>query len=480
MKSIVVVAARLLMTGLVAACIFLPVVQAAPECSPISALSGPSGPQDTQITLPAASSQGILRLLAGRSMVVNSAETLKRVSVTNEEIALAIIVSPNQVLIHGIKPGKVTLLLWNDQEQIRAFELEVQLEPMNLTSLRATLSKILPNEKIQVSQSGSSIVLTGVVSSAGVIDQATSIAKTESANVVSLLSPVPMTQVVMLEVKFAEVDRNAAQQLGVNIMSTGALNTPGRLSTGQFSPPTGGSMTGSIGAPLQGFSTSFGLTDLLNIFIFRPDLNLGLTIKALQQKGLLQILAEPNLLALGGKEASFLAGGEFPIPIVQAGGGGNAISVQFREFGVRLKFTANPDPDGVINLKVAPEVSSLDFANGVTLSGFLIPAMTTRKAETEVQLRDGQSFGIAGLLDNRVTQSATKIPWLADVPFLGKLFQSKDFKTSKSELLVTVTPHLVKPLAAGESAPLPVFPIPFLSSDKFDDKTGATPVIKKK
>ena len=304
-------------------------------------------------------------------------------------------------------------------------------------------------------------------------------AKTASANVVSLLTVAPMTQVVMLEVKFAEVDRNAARQLGVNILSTGALNTPGVITTGSFSGPGPATVSGGIGGPRRETSSSFSLTDLLNIFVFRPDLNLALTIKALQQRSLLQILAEPNLLALGGKEASFLAGGEFPVPVV-TGAAVQAVSVQFREFGVRLKFVADPSPDGTIHLHVAPEVSSLDYSNAVTLSGFLIPALSTRKAETDVQLKDGQSFAIAGLLDNRLTKVDTKIPWLGDVPLLGKLFQSQDFKSSNSELLVMVTPRLVKPLAEGQSPPLPEFPFPFIKSDKFDGQAGEVPKTIKK
>ena len=211
---------------------------------------------------------------------------------------------------------------------------------------------------------------------------------------------------------------------------------------------------------------------MLNIFIFRPDLNLGMTIKALQQKALLQILAEPNLLALGGKEASFLAGGEFPVPIVTGSTGTPVVSVQFKEFGVRLKFTADPSPDGNIRLKVAPEVSTLDYNNAVTLSGFLIPAMQTRRAETEVQLRDGQSFAIAGLMDNRVIKTMNKVPWLGDVPLLGKLFQSMEFRKNNSELLVVVTPKLVKPLDAGQVPPVPYFPLPLLDSQKFDGRAG--------
>ena len=166
--------------------------------------------------------------------------------------------------------------------------------------------------------------------------------------------------------------------------------------------------------------------------MFRPDLNLGLLVKALQQRSLLQTLAEPNLIALAGKEASFLAGGEFPVPVVQGTSGNSSVSIQFREFGVRLKFIANPNPDGTINLHVAPEVSALDYTNALTLSGFLIPALSTRKAETEVLLKDGQSFAVAGLLDNRVTKISSKIPWLGDVPILGNLFKSSNFVQGKN------------------------------------------------
>jgi pilus assembly protein CpaC len=327
---------------------------------------------------------------------------------------------------------------------------------------------VLPGENVQVSQSGASVVLTGTVSSAAVIDQAVAVAKTETPNVVSMLGTAKMNQVVLLQVKFAEVQRNAAQQLGLNLFSTGALNTPGTISTQQFSAPTATSVNGVIGGSLSGASTSMTLADMLNIFVFRPDLNLGLTIKAMQQRSLMQILAEPNLLALGGKEASFLAGGEFPVPIITSTGSGSpVVSIQFKEFGVRLKFIANPNPDGTIHLKVSPEVSSLDYANAVTLSGFLIPAMQTRRADTEVQLKDGQSFAIAGLMDNRLTK---------DVPFLGKLFRSSEFKKSNSELLVMVTPTLVKPIEAGQLPPLPEFSEPFLDTQKFDGKAKDTAV----
>jgi pilus assembly protein CpaC len=435
---------------------------------------------NTQVAAPPPSSQETLRVSEGKSFVLNSNDTIKRVSVTNSEVAEAMVISPHQVLVHGVKPGTISFLIWDEEEQVRTFDLQVLAVPMNLEPLRAMINKALPSQDIRVSQAGSSIVLTGNVTSKEVAEQAAAIAKTANDKVVNLLAAAPMNHVVMLEVKFAEVDRNALTQLGVNIFSTGALNTPGRITTQQFGGTDSTSISSSIGARLGGFGSQFNLTDLLNIFVFRPDLNLGILIKALQQRSLLQTLAEPNLIALEGKEASFLAGGEFPVPVVQGTGTGNnsSVSIQFKEFGVRLKFVANPNLDGTINLRVAPEVSALDYTNAVTLSGFLIPALSTRKTETEVRLKDGQSFAIAGLLDNRVTKINSKVPWLGDVPILGNLFKSTNFVKAKTELLVMVTPRLVKPLEPGQTNPLPQFPIPFLENEKFDGKTGKAPDAK--
>ncbi len=429
-----------------------------------------------QVSSAVSASKETLRVSEGKSFVLNSNETIKRVSVTNPQVAEAIVISPTQVLIHGVKPGTVSFLIWNQDEQVRAFDLQVLAVPMNLEPLRTMIVKALPSQDIQVSQSGSSIVLTGNVDSREVIEQASAIARTATDKVVNLLAAAAMKQIVMLEVKFAEVDRNAIRQLGLNILSTGAANTPGTITTGQFASfGRNLDLTSSIGAQLDGFTTEFTLTDMLNLMVFRPDLNLGLVIKALKQRSLLQTLAEPNLIALGGKEASFLAGGEFPVPVVQGTSGNSSVSVQFREFGVRLKFIANPLADGTINLHVAPEVSALDYTNAVTLSGFLIPALSTRKAETDVILKDGQSFAVAGLLDNRVTKVSNKIPWLGDVPILGNLFKSSNFSQAKTELLVMVTPRVVKPLEPGQPAPMPNFPLPFLDKNKFDDKnSGAT------
>ena len=267
---------------------------------------------------------------------------------------------------------------------------------------------------------------------------------------------------ILLRVRFADVQRTAAQQFGVNIASTGALGTPGAVTTQQFGPPTTGSVNGRIGAPLSGSTSSFSFSDILNVFAFRPDLNLAATIRALQSQGLIQILAEPNLIATSGKEAVFLSGGEFPVPVVQGGGAAGAVTVQFREFGIRLNFLPQVTEDNTIKLHVRPEVSSLDFANAVTISGFIIPALVTRRVETDVELAPGQSFVIAGLLDQRVTESLVRIPGLASIPLLGAIFKSKNTNKSDNDLLVLVTPEFQSPLAATDPKPKVEYPKDFM------------------
>jgi len=311
-------------------------------------------------------------------------------------------------------------------------------------------------------------VLSGHVSTEDTAKRAGMIAQAYSTNVVNVLTFGPVgAQEVLLEVKFAEVDRSALTQLGVNILSTGATNTVGTTSTQQF----GGFGTQQITdqfprQPGGVFTSNQTIQDTLNMFLFRPDIHLGAVIKALQNKNLLQILAEPNLIAMNGKEASFLAGGQFPFPVVQPGAGFTAVSIQFKEFGVRLSFTPEIMPNGDIHLKVAPEVSALDFANALTISGFTVPALSTRKAETEFQMQDGQSFVIAGLMDNRVTSQLNKIPGLGDIPVLGALFRSKSLSKSNSELMVLVTAKKVSPDRVAP--PLPQYPQPFLDKNKFD------------
>jgi pilus assembly protein CpaC len=453
------------------------------------ASSAQSNPPQTD--LPMAGDEETLRLFVGRSMVVVSPEPLLRVSVTDPAIASAVVVSPKQVMIHGVKSGTVSLLLWDEQEQLRTFGLQVQ---QDIRPIVASLKQAFPKENIEVSQSGAALVLAGEVSAQTVAERAVALAQTGATTVVNLLKvPAAISSTVMLQVRFAEVDRGGLQELGINLFSTGAGNTIGATTTQQFGSlatsagaiptdvqkgtnPSGTSLiAGAIGKGLTPTPAVFGLSDLLNIFIFRSDVNLGMVVKALQQNKLLQILAEPNLLASGGKEASFLAGGEFPFPVVQGGTTGlGSVTIEWKEFGVRLKFVATPQEDGMIRLKVAPEVSALDYTNALTIYGSLVPAISTRRAETEVELKDGQSFAIAGLIDNRLTELASKIPWLGNIPILGNLFKSRSVNKSKTELMVMVTPTLVKPLDQGQTPSGPQFPLPFMEDQKFDGKVGET------
>jgi pilus assembly protein CpaC len=237
------------------------------------------------------------------------------------------------------------------------------------------------------------------------------------------------------------------------LFSTGATGTTGTISTGQFTPPTlqssagGGSGDGANAARVT-------LTQALNVFLLRPDINLGATIQALSSRNLLQILAEPNVLALNGHSASFLAGGEFPYPTLQGGGGGlGAVTIQFREFGIRINFTPTVTPRGTIRLSVTPEVSALDYANGLIFQGFTIPGLSTRRVQTDIELEDGQSFAIGGLLDNRDTETFNRIPGLSAIPFFGNLFKSRQISKSNSELLVLVTPEIVRPIPKGQPLP---------------------------
>jgi pilus assembly protein CpaC len=421
-------------------------------------------------SIPTAESSGAapLRVMVGKSLLINTSERLKRVSVTDPSVADAIVVTPTQVLVHGRSAGEVSLVIWDELERSRSFDLRVDVD---VTAAAEEEKNVFPDEQITVTPSRSAIVLSGHVSTEDVARRAGQIAEAYSKNVVNVLTFGPVgAQEVLLEVKFAEVDRSATTQLGVNIFSTGAANTIGTITTGQFGGFGQQQVSDNTGAQATPFQTTQTLNDVLNLFLFRPDIHLGAVIKALEQKNLLQILAEPNLIAVNGREASFLAGGEFPFPVVQPGQGFTAVTIQFKEFGVKLRFTPVIMPSGNIHLKVVPEVSTLDFANALTISGFTVPALSTRRAETEFELQDGQSFVIAGLMDNRVTNITNKIPGLGDIPVLGALFKSKSYQKSNAELMVLCTVRKVSPSAQPPSGPK--YPVPFLNPDQFDGKAG--------
>ena len=434
----------------------------APQQTPV-----PGGTQTATIPTQA-STQGSapLRVMVGKSLLINTTERLKRISVTDPAVAFAQVITPTQILVHGKAPGEVSLLIWDELERSRSFDLRVDVD---VSAAAEEEHRVFPDEQITVTPSRAAIVLSGHVSTEDVAKRAGELASAYSPKVVNVLTFGPVgAQEVLLQVKFAEVDRSALTQLGINFFSTGAANTIGTISTGQFGGfgPQSIAPGGQSSSGTSGTTSTNTINNVLNLFVFRPDINLGVVVEALQTKNLLQILAEPNLIAVNGKEASFLAGGQFPFPIVQPGAGFTAVTISFKEFGVRLQFTPVIMPNGNIHLKVAPEVSTLDFANALTLSGFTVPALSTRKAETEFELQDGQSFVIAGLMDNRVTDIYNKIPGLGDIPILGNFFRSKSLQKSNSELMVLCTVHRVSP--ANEPASAPKTVLPLLEKDKFD------------
>jgi pilus assembly protein CpaC len=435
----------------------------AQDVPPPAAQSNPPAASTTQAVTAGAVP---LRVMVGKSLLINTTERLKRVSVTDPTVADAITVTPTQVLVNGLAPGEVSLLIWDELERSRSFDLRVDVD---ITAATEEMNRLFPDERISVSPSRSAIVLSGHVTTEDVAKHAGALAAAYSKNVVNVLTFGPVgAEEVLLQVKFAEVDRSALTQVGFNLFSTGAGNTIGTSTTGQFGGINPGPISNTTNSNGTGTTTATAtISNALNLFFFNPQVHLGVVIEALQSKNLLQILAEPNLVAVNGKEASFLAGGEFPFPVVQPGTGGvSTVTIQFREFGVRLKFTPIIQPNGNIHLHVIPEVSTLDFADSVTVSGTTIPAISTRKADTEFELQDGQSFVIAGLMDNRVTNVANKLPFLGDIPIIGTFFKSKSDQKSNSELMVLCTVRRIAPSAAGPNPPLA--PEPYLNRDKFD------------
>ena len=387
-----------------------------------------------------------VHVIVGHSLLIRTPTRIRRVLTGNPAVIESVLTSPRELVVTAKTPGGSSLMLWDETGQNRTLDFYADLD---VSQLRNTLDQSFPNSGVDVQSQADNVMLVGTVPTAAVAEQMLKMAGNYGKNVVNGLriAPPPHLKQVMLKVRFAEADRGKLSQFGVNLFSTGATNTIGTTGTQQFGP-LALQQSNSTGTGTQ---TTFVLSDLLNIFLFRPDINLGATIKLLQEKNVLQILAEPNLLAYSGVSAHFLAGGEFPYPIVQGGAAGTVpiITIQFRPYGVKLEFTGTIEDNGIIRLKVAPEVSSLDYTNTITIAGFVMPAISTRRAETEIELKDGQSFGIAGLLDDRTTIQLSKVPGIGDIPILGQLFRSRSVNRTNTELLVLVTPTIVDP-ATGQ------------------------------
>jgi pilus assembly protein CpaC len=409
-----------------------------------------------------------LLLTVGKGELLQFEQDVAKVVVAEPRIADAVVVSPRDVMVNAKSAGHTTVVIWETGAVPAQYDVTVQADTTDLDNLHkaldAELKSGLPSATIEFNGNAETMVLTGKVTDAEQAKRAEAIASTHAKKIVNMIEvpAKPDPREILLQVKFASVDRTALAQFGMNLFSRNTT-TLGETSTQQFQAPLFSQLQFQN---QQLGNTNLNLANLLNLFIFRPDLNLGATIQALQQQNLLQILAEPNLVVVEGSDASFLAGGEFPFPTITATptGGGIApvVTVQFRKFGVQLNFTPTLTPSGAINLKVKPEVSALDFNNAVTLEGFLIPAISSRVAETEVVLKDGESFAIAGLIDNRVTQVLNKVRGIGDIPILGNLFRSRSTQKTSDELLVVVTPRFVKALPPGEMPNLPETAVPFL------------------
>ena len=389
-----------------------------------------------------------LTVTAGKSVILESQTPIKRFSISVPEIADVLVLTPRQVYLTGKAPGVASLSLWGEGDTLCAV-FDVEVVP-DAASLKEKLHKMFPHEKnIRVTPARDGIILSGVVSNAASLSQVLSIAeayaplgregKPDKEKVINLLEVGGVYQ-VMLEVRVSEVDKTLARNLGINFSVVSASGRQIGLSL----------LDNLTTLPSQGFP-AYPLNVSNNVNGILRFLGNGASwtafIDALKENDLIKVLAEPTLITTSGKRANFLAGGEYPIPVPQAAGaGGTVITIQYKTFGVGLNFTPTVLGNGRINMEVAPEVSELDFTNAVSLQGYIVPSLTTRRVSTTVELADGQSFAVAGLLSEEVRETAKKFPLLGDIPLLGALFRSSQFQRNETELVVIVTPHLVKPV----------------------------------
>jgi pilus assembly protein CpaC len=391
------------------------------------------------------------------SAILDRPSGVKRISVANGEIAEAVATSTTEIVINGKAPGDTTLIVWDQSGNRSVLSVHVLPPSSKIDLVRDQIMREAGQGVTLTAQDGL-FFLNGTARDLSTADRALDIASAlgKVVNLLRVTTPSAQPQ-ILLKVRFADIDRSVSSQFAFNLFGGSATKGIGGTSTGQYG---GNPAVSGIGTSLPAYTFS----NLLNVFYFRPDINIGAILQDLASRNLLQLLAEPNLLTVSGKSASFLAGGEFPFPTLQGGGSGvGQVTIQFREFGIKLAFTPTITPRGTIRLEVKPEVSSLDYANGLTVSGFTVPGLDTRRVDTEVELKAGQSFVIAGLLNNQITEQLSRMPGLASIPLLGKLFQSRNIAKSNSELLILVTPELVTPINAGEKLPNVDMPEKFLT-----------------
>lgn len=385
-----------------------------------------------------------VNVLVGQSRLLTFDRPIERFSVSNPEIAEAVLVTSNQVVVNGKTFGQINFIAWEKgSSRFVVFDVYVRT---NLSLIDSQIRALFPKDDIRLSQANGSVVLSGNVSDPRIATSAEAVVQAAGFKTVNLLeSPVKNAMQVQLQVRVAEVSRNKMRELGTSWAYQSSPGTGGYINSG-----TGPSSLGDVaGGLLTG-----NIANTLNLFVMGG--NTLSFIRALQQQGALRALAEPNLIAMNGQEASFLAGGEYPVPVVQSAGSDRAnVTIIFKEYGVRLNFKPTIIDEDHIRLELEPEVSTLDFANGVKFEGFSIPALRTRRAKTGIELRDGQSFALAGLLDNNETQTLSRVPGIGDIPILGNLFRSKQFQKNESELMFIVTAQLVKPVNRDDLPSLP-------------------------
>ena len=381
-----------------------------------------------------------VNVLVGQSRVINFDRPVGRFSVSNPDIAEAVLVTPDQVLVNGKAFGQVNFIAWEQTGgQFLVFDVYVRA---NLSLIDSQIRTLFPKDDIRLSQANGSVVMSGSVKDANTAAQVQSVVEAAGFKTVNMLtSPVSNATQVQLEVRVAEVNRNKLRDYGTSFDSLPKGGTGGYVNSGG-----GPSILDTVNTSPAGAVLHEVIQPALNLFLFNRQINTGAMLRLLRTEGAFRELAEPNLIAMNGQQASFLAGGEFPVPVLQTGNGQNGITIVWKEYGVRLNFKPTIIDEDHIRLELEPEVSTIDFSNGVRFNGFVVPALRTRRAKTGVELRDGQSFALAGLLDNNETKSLSRIPVVSEIPVIGALFKSKSFEKKETELMFIVTAHMVKPV----------------------------------
>ena len=363
----------------------------------------------------------VITISRGSTAILTRPDSITRVSIADEAIAYPVVIPPNQILINANRVGSTSLIVWGRTGPARLYTIEVTAD---VASLQRQIDDLFPGAGLFVTSTGTSVVLSGQVRDPVIIRKALELAATQGIPVVNHVDA-PAPEQILLQVEFAEVSRSTMTELGGDLMRI--------LNPESLDQAFDKGDTHQIETLSEGFVT---------LLIEGDGARLDAVIRVLKNTGEFMSLAKPNLVTREGQEASFLAGGEFPFPSVQGGMTQN-VTIQWREFGIRLHFTPTITVGGNIRLRVAPEVSSLDFANGLVFQGFQIPALLSRKVETDVELRPGQTLAIGGLMDNNLAQTMDKIPILGDIPILGFFFRSNRTRQDRTELLVLVTPHIL-------------------------------------